>query len=187
MDDVRGLLPYWQRLEVRVLVVVIGMLLDVLLDSLGTLRLEESAGILATINLQQRFVGVFEMVVALVALVIHANAGTIAIVVFRAICFRIGHVIAALTALPTLLLVLSVVDDLLHVVIPQFLLTDGCHAIPPTLPVLAVPTIYYQPVVFSLWVGKYVQHMSLAHIFLCPVVVEVIGFAFDNNHTSTLK
>ena len=51
---------------------------------------------------------------------------------------------------------------------------------------LAVPTIYYQPVVFSLRVGKYVQYMSLAHIVLCPVVVEVIGFANNDNHTSVL-
>ena len=112
----KNLLPHWQRLEVRVSVVVIGMSLDVLLDALCTFRLEKSAGIFAPIDLQQRFVGVFEMVVALVALIIHADAGTIAVVVFRAVCFHIGHVIAALTALSALLLVLSVVDDLLHVV-----------------------------------------------------------------------
>lgn len=73
------------------------MVFDILTNALCTIRLEESAGIFAPIDLQQRFVGVIEMVVALVALVIHANAGTIAIVVFRAVQFRIGHVVAALT------------------------------------------------------------------------------------------
>jgi hypothetical protein len=49
---------------------------------------------------------------------------------------------------------------------------------------LAVPTIYYQTIIISLWVGKYVQNMSLAHTALCSVVVEVGGFAFDDFHGS---
>ena len=177
---------HWQRLEVRVFVVVTGVRLDVLLDSFGAFRLEESAGIFFLVHLQQHLVGVFEMIVALVALIIHANAGTIAVVVFRAVCLYIGHVIAALSALPAHLPLFLAIDDLLNIVCPHFLLAEGCHAIPPTLTMLAVPTIYYQPVFFSLWVGKYVQHMSLAHIFFRPVVVEVVSLAYNDNHTSVL-
>ena len=182
----KNLLPHRLWFEVRILIVDIGMLLDVFLHATRLLCLEESAGILVAIHLQQFFVGVFEVIVALVALIVHADAGTIAIVVFRAVALAICHVVATLTALSAFLLLLVEVDDILHIVGMYFLHSHVSHAIPPTLTMLAVPAIYNQVVALSLRMRQDVQHVSLAHVIHRPVVVEVAGLSFLDVHSPVI-
>lgn len=182
----KNLLPHRLGFEARILIVDVGMPLDVFLHAACLLCLEESAGILIAIHLPQFFVGVFEVIVALVALIVHADAGTIAVVVFRAVALAICHIVATLTALAAFLFLLVVCDDLLNVFSPSFLSADARHAIPPTLPMLAVPTIYNQSVILSLRMRQYVQHMSFAHVIYRPLVVEVAGLSFLDVHSPVI-
>ena len=163
------------------------MFLDILLDTPCAVRLEETAGFLVLVHLQEIHVVLVERVHAVVALLVHFDATTVAVVVGLSARGDIAHEVAALaTPLALLATLLSVDYDLCAVFFPHVLLADTRHAVPPTLLMLAVPPIDHKPVVLALRVRQHIQHMSLADIIRRPVVVEVVCHAFLDIHTSVL-
>ena len=162
------------------------MFLDILLDAPCAVLLEETAGFLVLVHLQEIHIVLVERVHAVVALLVHFDTATVAVVVGLSARGDIAHEVAALAApLALLETLLSVGYDLFAVSSPHVLLADTRHTVPPTLLMLAVPPIDHKSVVLSLGMRQHLQHMSLADIIRRSVIVKVVRLAFLDIHTQS--
>lgn len=132
------------------------VLLDVVPDSLCAVFFKEPTSIIFLVHLQQIFVRVFEVVVAIIAFVIHSDTGTVAIMVGLTVRSDITHKEPTLSAfLRSLTFFFLMAHNLMYIISPQFLLADGRYAIPPITLMFTIPPIDYQAIILTLRVWKH--------------------------------